>query len=346
MGRGYIFRLSRGQCQIYSAIAEAASLRCCQRYAQPKAKARSVAFCGGKVSKPKSKITNFSEKRIGKERKTGTGLEFRQHRSCPNVRLLVKFIGSLRSSRGLSVVSVGQGRAGRNQRAASRCFAANSIAKRSAACTAYCGGGICLQVRSQSGRPPASPPVLVEMPVSRFGREVTGSPQPPPVLVEMPVSRFGREVTGRLRRLRFWWRCLSADSVAKRPAARSRPRAEGCAFTSQARPLGCGLVPNENRCRRHRRAAASRRRRPATRVPTGPLRACAPQAAARPSIRCRICVRRLHISNSSFFISALRRPCKPQPGAGRGPQFPPEHTCTPQAATRPEICAQRARRLS
>ena len=50
------------------------------------------------------------------------------------------------------------------------------------------------------------------------------------------------------------------------PAARSRPRAEGCSLWSQARPLGCGTA--FQRCRRHRRDAASRRRRPAVRCRT------------------------------------------------------------------------------
>ncbi len=49
-------------------------------------------------------------------------------------------------------------------------------------------------------------------------------------------------------------------------AARSRSRAEGCSSTSQARPLGCGLVPSLGRSVRTVRAAASRRRRPAVRV--------------------------------------------------------------------------------
>ena len=60
---------------------------------------------------------------------------------------------------------------------------------------------------------------------------------------------------------------LPAKSVAERPAARSRPRAEGCSLWSQARPLGCGLAAGCNRSVRTERAGASRRRRPASRVP-------------------------------------------------------------------------------
>ena len=35
-----------------------------------------------------------------------------------------------------------------------------------------------------------------------------------------------------------------ANSIPEGSAARSRPRAEGCSSTSQARPLGCGLLSN------------------------------------------------------------------------------------------------------
>ena len=50
-------------------------------------------------------------------------------------------------------------------------------------------------------------------------------------------------------------------------AARSRPLAEGCSSTSQARPLGCGLILNKIDLVRGRRAAASPQRWPAARVP-------------------------------------------------------------------------------
>ncbi len=78
----------------------------------------------------------------------------------------------------------------------------------------------------------------------------------------------------------LWRKCLPAKSAAVRPAARSRPQAEGCILPSrrpleQALPLGCGLLaPDQSRS--DWRAAASAGRRPASLSS-----ACAPQAAPR-----------------------------------------------------------------
>jgi len=38
---------------------------------------------------------------------------------------------------------------------------------------------------------------------------------------------------------------FAANSIAQRSAARSRPRAEGCSSTSQARPLGCEAASDD-----------------------------------------------------------------------------------------------------
>ena len=69
------------------------------------------------------------------------------------------------------------------------------------------------------GRSPGSAAALCFGWVSVFGFRGIGGGRQPPFATEMPASKTG----------------------PAGPAARSRPRAEGCSSTSQACPLGCGL---------------------------------------------------------------------------------------------------------
>ena len=111
------------------------------------------------------------------------------------------------------------------------------------------------------------------------------------------------------------------------PAARSRPPAEGCSFTSQAHPLGCGLAAVGNRCRRHRRLPRWRRV-PSLKLVAGPsarLRAClgresrSPASAAPPVEACTL-------------VEARSRPVRSAAGLSRGGKVPLS-TGWPQAAT-------------
>ena len=67
-------------------------------------------------------------------------------------------------------------------------------------------------------------------------------------------ARCSRPLVRALRKLQpdFSFFIAASQEVA---AARSRPRAEGCSSTSQARPLGCGQPPSWNRSVRAMRSA-------------------------------------------------------------------------------------------
>ena len=89
---------------------------------------------------------------------------------------------------------------------------------------------------------------------------------------EFLISDFARSrsspVIGKVFRGRF----RSIRTGSPQP-----PRAEGCSFASQARPLGCGLFLWLGRSVRTVRAAASRQRRHAVRTRTCALRRLLPE---------------------------------------------------------------------
>ena len=102
----------------------------------------------------------------------------------------------------------------------------------------------------------ASPSARLQAFSHRINRAAIGGPQPPggggPQFVAERVTsagcapniNFGFAAPARMHsspQLLFVAECLMSSSVAQRPAARSRPRAEGCSLWSQAHPLGCGL---------------------------------------------------------------------------------------------------------
>ena len=126
--------------------------------------------------------------------------------------------------------------------------------------------------------------------------------------------------------LNFEFRILNHEFAVPNgtAAARSRPLAEGCSSTSQAPPLGCGLVPSLGRSARAERAAASRGGGPLLLIVAGDLRRLPPEYNPEfaASYRSR--------SGRSF---APRRPAPRVPQAARA--------CASQAAAR-SSCMQRA----
>ncbi len=151
--------------------------------------------------------------------------------------------------------------------------------------------------------------------------------------------RFLRTARAAARSRQSLPKHFAAKSVAQRPAARSRPRAEGCSYPSQARPLGCGLVPRLGTVCQDRagrsfpvqrlfsgKSGLEETERAAASPGEGPLlayRSCRPSQAAT----------RIENETVAFFIlrdARLRAILHginratiggPQPGSGGGPQL-------------------------